>query len=480
MNILNVHILFYFYLIIIDASCKTVMLKFKELFDEKKTQNENLNNNDNDISIYSDLYDYDLYTMLNIGEPSQLMLGIFNPKSNVFEINSNEHCKNNNNYNYSYIKSLSSIMIRRDDGDYYNPGYLIINDSITIDILENNNKRAEKISDFQFKFIEYKSNPWGKEDTSDKIYCAELGFLINQEKKTWSKFINFLKEKNIIGSYKVTMNYTNNNEGYFYIGDFPHEYNQNNFKEFQLISAYAIPRSSFSQFRILMDDVYATINETNKYKISYNEVFFHFDLGLIECPVDYFNFIKSYFFKDYLNKSICELKTMAKNLNNYYMIICNENEAFSLKSFPPINFHHFELNKTFILDYNDLFFKENNKYYFQIIYSSFSGSYWKLGKPFLKKYQITLDLDSKKIYFYDNEKIGDDGIIEEKINNSLDLKDILLISFCSVLCICLVIVFIKLIKKNRKKRANELKDDDYEYGSLDANSENVGDNQIFK
>ena len=151
-----------------------------------------------------------------------------------------------------------------------------------------------------------------------------------------------------------------------------------------------------------------------------------------------------------------------------------------MKSFPPINFHHFELNKTFILDYNDLFIKENNKYYFQIIYSSFSGSYWKLGKPFLKKYQITLDLDSKKIYFYDNEKIGDDGIIEGKKNYSLDLKDILLISFCSVLCICLVIVFIKLIKKNRKKRANELKDDDYEYGSLDANSENVGDAQIFK
>ena len=91
-----------------------------------------------------------------------------------------------------------------------------------------------------------------------------------------------------------------------------------------------------------------------------------------------------------------------------------------------------------------------------------------------------MDLDSKKIYFYDNEIIGIDGIIEEKINNSLDLKDILLISFCSILCICLVIVFIKLIKKNRKKRANELKDDDYEYGSLDANSENVGDDQIFK
>ena len=370
MNFFNFHFLLYIYFIIFDASCKTVMLQFKELSDIEKTQE--IDSVNNDIAIYSDLYDYLLYTTINIGEPSQLMLGIFNPESNVFEINSNEHCKNNNNYNYSYINSQSYKIISKKEGDYYTPGYLIINDSLQVDVLNKNEKKSEKIKDFQFKFVEYKKNPWGKEDTSDRIYCAELGFLINKEKKTWSKFIKFLKDKNVTDSYRVTMNYTKNNEGYFYIGNFPHEYDPNNFKEFQLSSTYTIPRASFSQFRIIMDDVYVPINETLNYNISYNEVFFNLDLGLIICPVDYFNFIKSYFFKDYLNKTICTLELMPKNLNNYYMIVCNDNKAFSLKSFPSLYFHHFELNKTFILDYSDLFYHKNNKYYFLIIYSTFS------------------------------------------------------------------------------------------------------------
>ena len=484
MNFFNFHFLLNIYIIITYASCKTVMLKFKELSDIEKTQDIDFINNDK--SIYSDLYDYLLYTTINIGEPCQLMLGIYNPETNVFEINSNDYCKNNNNYNYSYINSNSSKIISKEEGDYYTPGYLIINDSIQVDVIEKNKKKIEIIKDFQFKFVEYKQNPWGKKDTSDRLYCAELGFLINKEKKTWSKFIKFLKDKNVTDSYKVTMNYTNNNEGYFYIGDYPHEYDMNNFKEFQLISTYTIPRASFSQFRIIMEDVYVPINETINYNISYKEVFFNIDLGLIVCPVDYFNFIKSYFFKDYLNKSICTLESMSKNLNNYFMIICKDDKEFSIKSFPPIHFHHFELNKTFILDCKDLFYHKNNKYYFLIIYSSFSSSYWKLGKPFLKKYQTTLDLDSKKIYFYDNSIKGNDdgsggnnGKIDDKKNNSLDLKDILLISFCSILCICLIVVLIKLLKRNRKKRANELKDDDYEYKGIDTNNKNNEENQII-
>ena len=444
MNFFNFHFLFNIYIIFAHASCKTVMLKFEELSDIGKIQSMDSLNNDK--SIYLDLYDYLLYTTINIGEPSQLMLGIYNPETNVFEINSNDHCKNNNNYNYSYINSKSSKIITKEEGDYYTPGYLILNDSIFVDVIEKNEKKTEIIKDFQFKFVEYKQNPWGKKETSNIFYCAELGFLINKEKITWSKFIKFLKDKNVTDSYKVTMNYTKNNEGYFYIGEFPHEYDINNFKEFQIVSTYNL------------------------------------DLGLIVCPVDYFNFIKSYFFKDYLNKSICTLESMSKNLNNYYMIICNDDKEFSIKSFPSLHFHHFELKKTFILDYNDLFYHKNNKYYFLIIYSSFSSSYWKLGKPFLKKYQITLDLDSKKIYFYDNaikENDENKGNIDKKKNNSLDLKDILLICFCSILCICLVVVFIKLMKRNRKKRANELKDDDYEYKGIDNTNQNNEENQII-
>jgi hypothetical protein len=438
-------------------------------------QTENLNIMNQDISFYSQLYDNILYTIFRIGEPNQLILGIFNYDSNVFEINSNEICNKKNDYNYSYTNSKTSEIISKIEGDAYFPGSLIINDTISIDVIENNQKKTEIIEDFQFKFEEPRKS-WGKDDILNKLFCADIGFQINREKKVCSKLLKQLKQNNLIDSYKITMNYSSDNEGYFYIGNFPHEYDQYNFKEFQLISTYAIPRTSFCQFRIIMEDVYSIINETKKFIISYKEVFFHLELGLIECPVDYFNFIKNVFFKDYLNKSICSLEYMTKNLNNYYMITCEDDISFDLKSFPGINFYHSELNKTFVLDYNDLFHHENNKYYFLIIYSTFSGSYWKLGKPFLKKYQITLDLDSKLVYFYDsfkkynkenNDKIEDGDLY------TINLKEILLITLCCFLFVILFVVLIKGIKKSRKKRANELKDDEYDYtGSDNINTDN--------
>ena len=474
MNFINIHFLLYFYFKILQIACKTVILKFNRFYDNV-VQTENLNIMNQDISFYSQLYDNILYTIFKIGEPNQLILGIFNYDSNVFEINSNEICNKQNDYNYSYTNSKTSEIISKIEGDAYFPGSLIINDTISIDVIENNQKKTEIIEDFQFKFEEPRKS-WGKDDILNKLFCADIGFQINREKKVWSKLLKQLKQNNLIDSYKITMNYSSDNEGYFYIGNFPHEYDQSNFKEFQLISTYAIPRASFCQFRILMEDVYSMVNETKKFVISYKEVFFHLELGLIECPVDYFNFIKNVFFKDYLNKSICSLEYMTKNLNNYYMITCEDDISFDLKSFPGINFYHSELNKTFVLDYNDLFHHENNKYYFLIIYSTFSGSYWKLGKPFLKKYQITLDLDSKLIYFYDsfkkynkenNDKIEDGDLY------TINLKEILLITLCCFLFVILFVVLIKGIKKSRKKRANELKDDEYDYtGSDNINTDN--------
>ena len=478
MNFINFHFLLLFYLKTIHISCKTVSLKFDEFYERIKNS-KNLSLISNDISIYSHLYDYLLYTIINIGEPNQLILGIFNSDSNVFVINNNDNCHQFSQYNYSYTNSKTSEIIRKSEGDPYFPGYLILNETIQFETIENSHKKKEIIKDYQFKFEEPKKS-WGKEDNPNKLFCADIGFQINREKKEWTQFLKKFKDRKIIDSYKITMNYTSNNEGYFYIGDFPHEYDPISFKEFQLISTYSIPRNSFCQFRIIMDNIYSVINETKIFKVTYNEVFFHLELGLIVCPVDYFNFIKNVFFKDYLNNSICNLELMTKDLNTYYMIICKDDISFKIKEFPSIYFNHSELNKTFILDYNDIFYYKNNKYYFLVIYSSFSGSYWKLGKPFLKKYQITLDLDSKKIYFYDNMKIvkKEEGTYNKGIN-SPNLKEILIIASCFIFFIILFLALLKVIKKNRKKRANELKDDEYEYEGLDNNGTDKDRNQII-
>ena len=196
------------------------------------------------------------------------------------------------------------------------------------------------------------------------------------------------------------------------------------------------------------------------------EIYFHLELGLLVCTTEYFNKIKNIFFNQYLNNSICELKYMTHNLNSYTMIVCADNTNFNIKSFPSLNFYHKELNLNFSLNYNDLFEKKNNKYYFLIIYSDFSGGYWKIGKPFLKKYQITLNLDSKEINFYDRNYVIDENTDDDNKKNNGIIKYYILIGVCCILFISLIITsyfFIKKLKGERKKRANELNDDEYEY-----------------
>ena len=109
---------------------------------------------------------------------------------------------------------------------------------------------------------------------------------------------------------------------------------------------------------------------------------------------------------------------------------------------------------------------------------------WYLGEPFYKKYPFTINLDAKTIGFYldkhdyynknnntkgidNNNKGNDDKIIED--NNS-KVKKILITIIEIIFCVALIIIayFIGMkVKEGRKKRANELKDESYEYISYD-------------
>ena len=107
MNSKNNHFLLYifieFFLFSIIKS-KAVVLKFNELYndinDTKESNYINQNNlfsNDIDTNYFNDLYQYLIYTILNIGTPSQLVLGIFNPDSTAFTIGNQDNCYRKHN-----------------------------------------------------------------------------------------------------------------------------------------------------------------------------------------------------------------------------------------------------------------------------------------------------------------------------------------------------------------------------------------------
>ena len=484
MNIKNNHFLLYFFLqnfiffkLILN---KAIFLPFNELYNNNVGEISFLLNNndflsiDEDISHYNDLYENLIYTAINIGSQNQLTMSIFNSNTNIFSINNNQNCYKKPQYNYSM--SETSKIIKKIEGDDYFPGHLIINDNIKLYILEKGIKKYEEISEFEIRF-DLPKKSWGNEDKNEKIFCAEIGLQINQEQKIWAKFIKQLKDKELINSYTITLNYSDTYGGFFYIGEYPHEYEPNNYKELELITTYIKPKKSFSQFRIIMDDIYFQINENKKIQIKSKEVYFHLESGIIECATEYFSAIKNIFFDKYLNDSTCKLKYFTKNINYYNVIVCDDNN-FDIKNFPNLYFYHSDLKYYFNLSYIDLFQKKNNKYYFLIIYSSFSGGYWKLGKPFFKKYQITLNLDAKSINFYNNNKINNNNDINRDYKKE-KIKNIILIIFCLILVSIIIIIvylFINKIKGQRKRRANELKDDGYEY-SPNKNNEEIEKNE---
>ena len=96
---------------------------------------------------------------------------------------------------------------------------------------------------------------------------------------------------------------------------------------------------------------------------------------------------------------------------------------------------------------------------------------WKIGKPFLRKYQLTFDIDSKSVIFYDQSIKPS----KQNNNNNSDNKILIIVltSVGGLIIICGLIFGAyylgKKINSSRKKRANELSDDDYEYFSKNDN-----------
>ena len=108
---------------------------------------------------------------------------------------------------------------------------------------------------------------------------------------------------------------------------------------------------------------------------------------------------------------------------------------------------------------------------------------WYLGLPFLKKYQFIFNYDSKSIGFYnenikeknndcENEK-NNDGNFFKKLNMRIIIEIVVGIILIGLIVIAFVIG--KSINYKRKKRANELTDDNFEYFS---NENNNNDNSL--
>ena len=300
---------------------------------------------------YLENYFYNLiYTNFKIGNPSQKI------ESFIFFNISFFYIKGNNLKNHQYDQNKSSTFQEIYETSFLEENYNIgIYSEDSIKIKDNKNKEIN-INNYNFILsTELSIN-------SNDYLPSEIGFNSVQygERDKKLNIITTLFERNITKSKIFSFEYESKEKGKIIIGDFPHNYNKN-YNKNSLHFTKAQKRKDKFSWDVLFDDIiflnYKMMNE--------RKIYLSPESNLIVGSKEFHEIILNNFFKEKINKKICFEEKM-KNLN-YLFYYCNNN--FNIKKFDKIKFISKDLNKTFELDFNDVFDEFEGKIYFKIVFN---------------------------------------------------------------------------------------------------------------
>ena len=150
-------------------------------------------------------------------------------------------------------------------------------------------------------------------------------------------------DKSIIKDYDFTFKFTNDNQGYLIIGEKPHEFDKNNFKEEQFLTQGSKNRQYTSDWFLEFDNIYYTgisMKDNTKYNDTFycdSSVKFDLNLGLIEGTNNYETHIIIDFFSSLIDKDICFSEEIENKYRIYY---CDKKLGFNYieKYFPVLKF----------------------------------------------------------------------------------------------------------------------------------------------
>ena len=395
---------------------------------------------------------------LSLGTPEYTVPCIFNIYDAYSYIKPNEEYKDismndiDNNKIYDPYKSLTykNISLMDDTYTVFNR-YKLIKERIRL-FNDINFVNYEEIDDFMIYIRDDKKNVFSYLDISNnKNY-----YIINQ-----------LKEKKIIDNNILSVKYINNYDGYYIIGNYPHIFDKEKYLKEKLI-LFNLEISSGKNFDILINKIYISWNElidgknhiNREKKINFvNGISFNINLNLIIASEEYMNSVKEIFFNEYINKKICDYNIIPMSGRTYMVYSCFKNEDFKLTKFPSLKFIFYGNNYVFELNYEDLFLEKNNIYYFLVSCDYHINENWKLGKPFLKKYQFVFDGSKKLAGFYDkNKTISNIKNLESENNNKSNINIIIFFIVLNIVLIPLIFLIAKRRYMKRKINANEMND----------------------
>ena len=308
-----------------------------------------------------------------------------------------------------------------------------------------------------------------------------------------ASFIANLKLNNIIFSNIFSLKYNSDKNGEdtgkFTIGAYPHLYDKNHYKEEYLIKDNAEKGYSNIDWIYYFDEVKVN-DELIEEK---RQAFFYYEIGFIVGTKEFFDYIQNleawkYYFE---NTTKChqtkfeiddmEIKEFQQKLKgNYMAYYCDKDVDIENLNISYISFIKKNMNYTFYINASDVWFEKGNYKYFMIVQKPFYNDLWLFGKPFFKKYNMIFEYDNKQIGLYiktfDDNDDNDDNDSNDKKNG---IKTLYIIVFVGLLIIIVILSFALIrfcMKFPRKKRANELLDDSYEYEESEKNKKNVNEN----
>ena len=320
------------------------------------------------------------------------------------------------------------------------------------------------LSQYQYvKLLFYEDQYYDKDDS----LCGRIGLDKNIFRIDQTNFLPQLVKKINVSEKIFFFKFKNDDpdEGNLIVGEMPHncfkqEYNSNN-----LISFY----TNYNVWSITLDSIILegyNISSTDLYETIDVSLSFKYE-GLVFSE-DYITHLNNIFFNKYYEKKICMNVTV--DYPSYTIISCDATHfgKDDIKNFPIITFIKYRSDLKFSFEPEELFYYRDNRYFLKIYRIQGKSKEFIFGKIFLQKYLTVFDFEKKQVSFYktENEEKGK----EEEENN-------LWIYLSIALSVAVVIFFIvgifigKKIYKARKKRANELHDDNYQYDAA-INDEN--------
>ena len=438
--------------------------------------------------VMKDLFYKRLITHLNIGTPEKNQMMLIDTNDNDFYFTSlNPPSDSKGGYKFSQFYDFgenlfynesesSSYILEQCHEDTYH-GYKEI--CFAKELIKFNFGNYTSVENFPIKVAKGEDEP----------IPGVIGLSINDSMAyTLRSFLSELKLTNLINDYYFFFDYEKfyplNSiiKGNLILGDLPHNIFPDKYSKEDFVTMKKTSSSSFWTHNMKKIEV-QTNNTKKDIQITNTKVHTFYEFYNVIGTLEFINQIKELFLDELIENKKCFRGKFTQNLfsyddiNFFYCDISVEN--ILIQNLSGIKFYSKDFDFTFELTKDELYYKKGKYIYLTVLYFNHLYNDWIVGQMFTSKYNFVFNTDTREIGFYkkvnnvihndnsDNNNNSDGNSLINGENKVKMLTIIIIISSC-ILIIGIVIglvIGIKFLKNKRKKRADELIDDEYEYTS---------------